>query len=176
MINEAMTKKSMFKRVLDYLDKTYYKPNKLILEFQEEEKQNEKYGGGKFKLSGKTIRLRVSKITPSKQGQFVSFWEKNNENVNQAYHYKDSPDLLVIHCFKDNDKRGQFVFPKEALLKFGILQSNSSKGKMGMRVYPIWNLPTNKQALKTQAWQAKYFIDLSNQADINYKKFLELYS
>lgn len=42
-----------------------------------EEKQNAEYVGCLFHLNKKTIRFRVSKITPNKIGQFVSFWEKD---------------------------------------------------------------------------------------------------
>ncbi|WP_414839153.1 MepB family protein [Carnobacterium sp. TMP28] len=32
---------------------------------------------------------------------------------------------------------------------------------MGIRVYPIWDNPTSKQALKTKLWQLPYFVDMS---------------
>ena len=35
---------------------------------------------------------------------------------NRAFSYKAAPDLLVITCIADN-KLGQFIFPKEILLK-----------------------------------------------------------
>ena len=35
---------------------------------------------------------------------------------NQAFSYDAAPDLLIITCIDDN-KLGQFIFPKEILLK-----------------------------------------------------------
>ena len=35
---------------------------------------------------------------------------------NQAFSYDTAPDLLVITCIDDN-KLGQFIFPKDILLK-----------------------------------------------------------
>lgn len=69
---------------------------------------------------------------------------------------------MIINTSKIDGCFGQFIFPKEILIKHNILKSSSTKGKMGMRVYPSWDNPTSKQAIKTQSWQLPYFIDLSN--------------
>lgn len=114
-----------------------------------------------FLLSSKSVRFRVAHKTPTKLGQFVAFWEKDEHNQNQPFSAEASPDLLVITTFKNKTEFGQFVFPKALLLKQHILRSDTTKGKMAMRVYPVWDKPTSKQALKTQAWQLPYFIYLS---------------
>jgi Uncharacterized protein conserved in bacteria len=46
-----------------------------------------------------------------------------------------------------------FHFPKSVFLKHKILSGFQSKGKMGIRVYPIWEHNLNKTAIKTQKWQ-----------------------
>ena len=97
------------------LDNIVYKPNNLMITNVKEEKQNAEYAGCIFYLNNKTIRFRKSKITPNKIGQFVSFWEKGDNMQNQAFSY-NAADLLVITCIDDN-KLGQFIFPKEILLK-----------------------------------------------------------
>ena len=44
----------------------------------------------------------------------------------------------------------------------GIISKNGENGKRGIRVYPPWDIVTNKQAEKTQSWQHKYFVAISN--------------
>ena len=170
-----MGKKSMFKVQVEELIENIYKPNNLSVTCLEEESQNDKYGGGKFMLSSKSIRFRVAKITPKKTGQFVAFWEKDKNNKNQALNYNQAPELLVINCLGSNEEFGQFIFPKAILLKHQILRSDTSKGKMGMRIYPAWSFPESKEALKTQAWQAAYYIDLSDTNTLSKNRLLRLY-
>lgn len=163
-----------FSEIMNKLDNLIYKPNNLLPTDLKEEKQNSEYAGGVFRLNNKTSRFRLSKITPNKIGQFVSFWEKNENMKNQAFSYEAAPDLLVITCIDDN-KLGQFIFPKEVLLKEKILRTQEQKGKMAMRVYPIWDQPVSNQAKKSQMWQLHYFIDLSDTENVLIDKLLNLY-
>ncbi|MGE6415591.1 MepB family protein [Planococcus kocurii] len=165
-----------FYKVLAYVNKMIYEPNKFILKSIQEEQQNAKYGAGTFQLSFNTVRFRVAKITPTKIGQFVAFWEKDKNNKNQPYSYEEAPELLVITTFKGEYEFGQFIFPKEILFNQNILRSESSKGKMAVRVYPSWDIPTSKQAMETQKWQLPYFVDMSNPNKLPTEKMVELYS
>lgn len=165
-----------FEKTLDYVNKVVYEPNQLTVSSTIEEKQNAKYGGGRFQLSTKTVRFRVAKTTPAKIGQFVAFWEKDENNKNQPFSFEAAPDLLVINTSTSDNLFGQFIFPKEVLLKQNILSSTSTKGKMGIRIYPSWDSPTSQVALTTQAWQLAYFIDLSNTDKLPVERILELYS
>lgn len=164
-----------FNDVIRKLNNIIYKPNKLIITNLKEEKQNAEYAGCLFHLNHKSIRFRISKITPNKIGQFVSFWEKDDNMQNQAFSYDAAPGLLVITCIDDN-KLGQFIFPKEILLKEKILKTQSQIGKMAMRVYPIWDTPESNQAKKSQMWQLQYFVDLSDHNNLPIDKLLHLYS
>lgn len=164
-----------FSNIIEKLDEMIYKPNNLLITKRKEEKQNSEYAGGVFQLNNRSIRFRVSKITPNKIGQFVSFWEKNASMSNQAFSYDSAPNLLVITCIADN-KLGQFIFPKEILLKEKILKTQNQKGKMAMRVYPIWDKPVSNQAKKSQLWQLHYFVDLSDTENVATDKLLNLYS
>ncbi len=164
-----------FNDIIQNLNNIVYKPNNLMITNLKEEKQNSEYAGALFHLNNKTIRFRVSKITPNKIGQFVSFWEKNENMQNQAFSYDSVPDLLVITCIDDN-KLGQFIFPKDILLKEKILKTQSQKGKMAMRIYPIWDIPVSNQAKKSQMWQLQYFVDLSDTNNLSIDKLLHLYS
>lgn len=165
-----------FFTALSYVNKMVYESNHLIVKSAEEEKQNSKYGAGTFQLSSKLVRFRVANATPTKAGQFVAFWEKDGNNKNQPFSYEESPDLLVITTFKNEREFGQFIFPKEILLKHNILRSASTQGKMAIRVYPSWDSPSSKQAMNTQKWQLPYFIDMSNSDKLSIDKIKELYA
>lgn len=165
-----------FYKALTYVSKMIYEPNNLSLKSVQEERQNSKYGAGTFQISSRTVRFRVANITPTKVGQFVAFWEKDENNKNQPYSYEEAPDLLVITTFKNDHEFGQFIFPKEIIFKQNILRSSSTKGKMAIRVYPSWDSPTSKQAMKTQKWQLPYFIDMTSRNKLTEEKMMKLYA
>jgi hypothetical protein len=137
-----------------------------------EEKQNLEYEGFTFSIEKKRFRSRKAKKTPKKKGYFVAFWEKNSNNINKPYDEETSPEILVINVI-DNEKIGQFIFPKKILVNKKILTSVNSKGKMAIRIYPSWCDNLNHNAVSTQKWQLDYFIDLSNQ--YNQHKLEKLY-
>lgn len=166
-----------FYETLNYINKIAYEPNQLVLKSIQEEKQNSDYGAGTFQLSSRTVRFRVSKKTPTKAGQFVAFWEKDENNKNQPFSYDNAPDLLVITTEKINSHEfGQFIFPKEILNNHHILKTSSIKGKMAMRVYPSWDSPISKEAIKTQKWQLPYFVEMSNMNTLTISKIIKLYN
>jgi hypothetical protein len=119
------------------------------------------YGACCFKLDGKTIEHRVSKITPTKSGQFVTIWKRNKDGITAPFDISDDLDFVIITSKCDNNL-GQFIFPKSVLAHRGIITQNGKKGKRGIRVYPPWNTTTSKQAQKTQSWQTKYFLTIKN--------------
>lgn len=139
--------------------------NKMELSFKQEN-QNSEYEGAIFQLNNQAYRMRLAKWTPKKQGYFVAVWEKDSAGKNQAYHYEQSPEKLIISII-DDTKCGQFIFPKEVLLTQGILKTEKQKGKMAFRVYPSWIENLNETAKKTQLWQNEYFIDLTKQINVD---------
>lgn len=163
-----------FYTALNIISKKIFEPNHLMVSAVQEE-QNSKYGAGIFQLASKTVRFRVAKTTPTKSGQFVAFWEKNKQNENQPFAYETAPDLLAITTFTETGHFGQFIFPKEVLLRQNILKSHTTKGKMAIRVYPAWDQPASKIALKTQRWQLPYFLDLSDPGTNAEERIKELY-
>lgn len=166
-----------FSKALTYVDEIFYQPNGLTIKAIREETQNADYGAGVFQLNSKSVRFRVAKVTPTKLGQFVSFWEKDLNNKNQPFSYKNATDLLVINTFSnDNQFFGQFVFPKKILVEQNILRTATANGKMAIRVYPSWDTPTSKQAIATQKWQSPYFVGLNNINSLQIQKLLRLYS
>ena len=125
-----------------------------------EEKYNQDYEALTFSFKEETYQSRLAKKTPTKKGYFVVFWEKDENNINTPFLFEESPQETLVFI-SDNEKRGVFKFPKEILLKKGILKGDKSKGKMGIRVYPEWESDLNQTATKTQQWQLDYFTFLS---------------
>ncbi len=121
------------------------------------------YGACRFEINGLKIEHRVSKITPTKTGQFVTIWKRNKQGITAPFDISDDIDFIIITA-KSGDNIGQFVFPKAVLAEKGIISQNGKDGKRGIRVYPPWDKATNKQAEKTQNWQIKYFFTPENLA------------
>lgn len=132
------------------------------------------YGACSFKLNGKTVQYRVAKITPTKTGQFVTIWKRSNEGITEPFSVSDNIDFIIISA-KGAGNFGQFIFPKSVLADKGIITQNSKTGKRGIRVYPPWDITTNKQAQKTQAWQAKYFLTIKEDDTIDLNLINELF-
>lgn len=124
------------------------------------EPESAEYGACSFKLNGLAVRFRVAKITPTKTGQFVTLWKRNGAGPIEPYQAADEIDLFLVST-RTAHHFGQFVFPKLALIKHGIISNNGKEGKRAIRVYPPWDVTTNKQAMKTQKWQLEYFMEIS---------------
>jgi len=123
--------------------------------------ESAEYGAYSFELKGRTIQYRVSKITPTKTGQFVTIWKRNKDGITEPFDISDDIDFIIITS-KSGDNFGQFIFPKSVLADNGIITRNGKEGKRGIRVYPPWDIAKNKQAIKTQSWQTKYFLTIKN--------------
>lgn len=145
---------------LKNVDETIFQPLGLKLSNVEEDKESGEYSGCSFVLNRLNIKFRTSKITPTKTGQFVTIWKRNEGGETAPFDSDDPFDFYLISASKDNDK-GIFIFPKEILVEKGILSHGNKTGKRGIRVYPGWDLTESKQAQATQKWQTVYFIDLS---------------
>ena len=119
------------------------------------------YQACSFKINAFQIIHRFSKITPTKIGQFVTIWKRNDKGITAPFDVSDYFDFIVITS-KFDKNMGQFVFPKSVLLEKGIISNNNTSGKRGIRVYPPWDIPTSKQAEKTQNWQIKHFFSIND--------------
>lgn len=135
--------------------------------------ESTEYGACSFELNGKKIQYRVSKITPTKIGQFVTIWKRNKNGRTEPYDTLDDLDFIIITSKSDNNF-GQFIFPKSVLADNRIITRNGKGGKRGIRVYPPWDIASNKQAIKTQSWQTKYFLTIQNNdsTDFDFAKLL----
>ena len=146
---------------LHHLEKSMFKPLGLAIADLETELESQDYCAHTFKLGDKNVKFRTAKITPTKLGQFVTLWKRNETGITAPYHITDNYDFYIIATRQDSNF-GVFIFPKDVLLEQGILSGVSSAGKRGFRVYPTWDLTCNKQAQKTQLWQTKYFLEISD--------------
>jgi len=133
------------------------------------------YGTCSFELNNKLIQYRVANITPTKIGQFVAIWKRNNEGITAPFDVSDSLDFLIISV-RDSENFGQFVFPKSVLVSHGIISQNKKGGKRGIRVYAPWDKPTSKQAIQTQAWQVPFFVEIKENALIDLEKIKRILS
>lgn len=126
------------------------------------DRESNEYGACKFRVNGLQILYRASKITPTKIGQFVTVWKRSENKLIAPYSIKDNLDYLIISTQK-LERLGYFIFPSSILFMKDIFANQYGKGgKRGFRIYPVWDIPTNKQAIQSQNWQTKYFLDCSN--------------
>ena len=63
-------------------------------------KESVEYEACSFKLNEKVIQYRVSKITPTKTGQFVAIWKRNKNGLTEPFNDLDDfeSDLDNYFC------------------------------------------------------------------------------
>ena len=157
-------------RVQDFLLK-----NDLQISGCVEDQESEAYSGCSFQMGNRNIQFRKAKSTPKKNGLFVTLWKRNNKNETEPYSINDHFDFYMIMA-AHQQQSGFFFFPKQALIDNHILTSGNRGGKRGFRVYHDWDSPQNGQAEKTQAWQTKYFIDLTGRENLKHEKFCSIFN
>jgi hypothetical protein len=156
--------------VKNYIYDNYFKLSDLLID-----KESIEYAACSFKINGQYVISRSSKITPKKTGQFVTLWKRINNGPIEPFNSSDDIDFFVVNVSSETNL-GQFIFPKSALIKQGVISTNIKEGKRAIRVYPPWDIPTSKQAIKTQKWQLNYFLPININKDIDINKVKELYS
>lgn len=123
------------------------------------EKESREYGACNFQLNGKKIKFRVAKTTPTKSGQFVAIWKRNESGITQPFDIEDDFDFMVI-TVRRQSQLGMFVFDKSVLADQNVIRKNNKGGKRGIRVYAPWDITNSGQAQKTQSWQQDYFLQI----------------
>ena len=162
----------MFKE-LNKIQSAIFEKNNLKIEDYHEEKESEEYQAAIFKLKNSKIIYRKAKITPTKNGQFVTFWKRRENGLIEPFHKDlDDFDFFMVKVQR-NKREGLFTIPKETLVQQGIISTSKKEGKRAFRVYPIWDETTNKQATKSQKWQLDYFIEISE--EIESKEILKVF-
>ena len=123
------------------------------------EPESKEYSACRFIINNKRAVFRSAKITPTKVGQFVTFWKRSAAGPIAPFDLSDPVDFFIVSVRSGNNF-GQFIFPKSVLIEQGFASKNHIGGKRAMRVYPPWDKADNRQAIKTQAWQLHYFFDM----------------
>ena len=77
---------------------------------------------------------------------------------------------------RSENQIGQFIFPKKVLIEKDVFTTPSKEGKRAIRVYPLWDKPLSKQALKTQQWQLDYFLAIDEVGKTDVQRAKKLYS
>ncbi|KAF2081389.1 MepB family protein [Flavobacterium sharifuzzamanii] len=140
----------------------------------EKESESEEYSAFRFQLDSQNICYREAKITPTKTGQFVTLWKRNQSGIIEPFDYLDTIDFVIVTVRKDQNW-GQFIFPKKTLLEKGIFSTQNKEGIRATRVYPPWDETTSKQAQKTQKWQLDYFFNFSDQSNIDLEELKKVF-
>ncbi len=125
------------------------------------EKESKEYEGCNFKLNDLKIYFRKAKITPKKEGQFVTFYKRIQSGVIAPFDDEDDFQFLIVNVEFEN-QRGYFIFPKLLLAQKNILTTSIKDGKRAFRIYSPWDEPKNKQALTSQQWQLDCFTAASD--------------
>lgn len=153
------------RHVFDPCDFKYTLPQK--------ETESAEYEAHFFKLNDLTVRYRKAKITPTKTGQFVTFWKREGDGPIQPYQSSDIIDLLIVSVCSDYHS-GVFVFSRAVLISQGIISTETKEGKRAFRVYPPWDTPNSQQAIKTQKWQQECFLEVGS-GNLNKEKVKRLF-
>lgn len=154
--------------------KIAYEPSGLILSHFKPESESQEYEASTFEMNHHRVQFRRGKITPTKSGQFVTFWKRLGRGPIMPFDLEDPFDLFVVNV-RHGAHLGQFVFPKSILAEKGIISKLGKGGKRAMRIYPSWSIPDNSQAQKTQAWQLLYFFELPLNQEIDCAKIRKLF-
>ena len=143
-----------------------YAQSSLLISQLQVEIESKEYEACRYQFNGVKVISRSSKITPKKSGQFVTFWKRQIDGPIEPFSELDDFDFFVVSTQVEG-KLGLFVFPKSILIKQSIISTQHKEGKRAFRVYPSWDTPTSKQALKTQQWQLNYFHEINGTKNLN---------
>ncbi|MEU7164550.1 MepB family protein [Streptomyces morookaense] len=151
-----------------------YEPGGFACSTPVPEPESAEYAACAFTVDGRSVRFRVARTTPTKAGQFVTVWQRSAEGPIRPFGAADGVDLFVISS-RDDDGFGQFVFPRDVLVRRGIVSHDGSGGKRGFRVYPPWVTTTGRQARSTRAWQVDHFFHLGRNGPVDLTRARALY-
>jgi hypothetical protein len=152
---------------LELISKYIFQVCGIELKNVETELESQEYFAHNFELNNQKVKFRMAKITPTKTGQFVTIWKRNENGITEPHNISDNFEFYII-ATKEETKFGIFIFNRTVLSENKILTNKKEEGKRGIRVYP------NKQAQKTQNWQTKYFVEISNNNQIDISKAKKL--
>ena len=83
-------------KTLSHIKKEVYDKCGLELTDFRIEPESKEYDACRFELNEKHVICRSAKITPKKQGQFVTFWKRKGSGPIEPFDDKDRIDLLTL--------------------------------------------------------------------------------
>lgn len=119
------------------------------------EAQSSEYESGVAHIEGEDWHIRTARITPTKPGAFVAFWQRDADGTTAPFPDEDCGAGLLVFVEEDG-RRGVFRFSAADLGELGIT-AGRRPGKRGFRVYPRWCEGLNPQATASQRAQASAF-------------------
>lgn len=110
------------------LIKQLYTPPDLLCKNIQSEPESKEYDAHQCIINNKKVLFRTAKITPTKEGQFVTLWKRSPQGPIIPYDRTDDFDIVIINS-NENHKSGQFIFNKNVLLKNKVISNNNIGGK-----------------------------------------------
>ncbi len=71
----------------------------------------EEYFGYNFRLQQLNIKYRKAKVTPKKNGLFVTLWKRNIKGQTEPFNHNDPFNFYIIAA-EHSERFGYFIFPK----------------------------------------------------------------
>nr|WP_322625785.1 MepB family protein [uncultured Flavobacterium sp.] len=140
------------------------------------EKESAEYNACQFTTADQRKMLfRKSKITPTKNGQFVTLWKREGAGPIEPFSQADNISSVIVRV-ENEAHSGYFIFPVSVLCTQKIFTANGKEGKRAFRVYPPWDIPESRQATTTQKWQLLYFVPTKNNTFSDIDTVFELFS
>lgn len=84
------------------------------------------YGGASFSVNGRQIYSRAGKLTPTKNGLFVTVWMRAADGQTRPLGPEDAIDTLAVTA-REGSHFGQFIFPAGVLRRQGIVSDNKRR-------------------------------------------------
>ena len=110
---------------LELINQSVFEPCGLKLTNVNIELESQHYFAHNFQLDGKNIVFRFAKITPTKTGQFVTIWKRNEKGITAPYNISDDFEFHLI-ATRQNTNFGIFIFPKAVMYENKILSGKTS--------------------------------------------------
>ncbi|WP_262511392.1 MepB family protein [Chryseobacterium pennipullorum] len=98
--------------ILKAIEEQIFYPLAMTCSDIEKDPESTAYSGYNFTLTHLNVKFRLSKITPTKTGQFVTLWKRDKYGETVAFDYRDPFDFYIIAASKDQHD-GMFIFPKK---------------------------------------------------------------
>lgn len=151
----------MINYAIDTFKSVFNIPTECLIKNRIDSPYKNEYDSCELEIKNYKIIYRTAKITPKKPGAFVAIWKKDPSNRNIPFAMEDDLTHMVIYV-EENHNKGVFIFTKQDLAALQIISHPTSKGKMGIRLYPIWSENLNPQASKSKDKQSPFFYIIRN--------------